>query len=1121
MAENKVKLTPEQSAAIESSGKTIVSASAGSGKTFVMIEKLTRAIEAGADIDEVLAVTFTKKAAAQMKEKLRNALIKKVETVDGVKKAHIKAQISKIPSANISTIHSFCSRLLRTYFYAIGIDGGFDIMSDDDALAKDLKARAIDNIFERRYDGEDEDFIHLLKCFSKKRSDNALRRLILESYSSVRNVAHYRDMLKNTSKLYTDEGFKEICGELSRIFAEKYSVMEQAVKEFRSTFPLTKNDEKYQKIFDEMLASLYTAKSGGVFAPQLSLTVTTKPRDPEEDKEIGEIFKEFKSDISERYSAIRKGILDAESERELFFKSGKTATAFSALLLEFDSEYTAIKRDENKLDYNDLEHLTLQLLQDEKLQKEINSKYKYVYVDEYQDVNPVQEEIISAIGQNVFLVGDVKQAIYGFRGSKSVFFSDKFKDFKGGAENALELSSNFRSSAAVLNFVNKLFSEVMRTDSCGFDYAKTPMQVGAAYPDGCGSAQIHIFGKEEKPEQNHGVYSVIADGRDTTHTREGLAVLQLVERALGKNKPEDCMDEQYGRHFDLKKGEYVDTQPGDICILTRKNKGGSTEGIVRALKDAGYAISGAQESNICQLPEVKQMLDILALIDNSEQDIPLVSAMLSPLGGFSEDELAAIRIAAKREGRISFRQCVKLYMANGRGIITEKLNIFSQNLEKLRNLSEIMSAGELIDYILAESSLEAELSANGGEKLKNVLKLATEGQKLTLSAFFEKIKSGGYDIKAPAAAPSDSIKIMTMHAAKGLEFPVVIIADICRTFKGMDYSELSFDETYGFAPKCYDSENMLVYPTLLRRLTKLRADREELKNELNLFYVACTRAMCKLYVMAEEREQYSRMDSLEAKRYSQLFDINAFPVEELPPRDEIQSQAEEVTYIGEPDEMLYAAVSSHFMQTYSRADSVELPVKSSASAILKALREEEPYFAEHTLFGGEGETSAERGTAYHRFLELCDFSVKSLDGIKNQLLNFLHNGKITERQADLLCAEELCEIVNMPVFADLQGAELFREQEFLCRLKACDLFATQADDHVLVQGAIDLLARGTFGVRIIDYKYSKKTDEELIETYSKQLDLYKKTVSTIWHVPESEIGAVIINIRTRRQIVLN
>ncbi|MCH5147020.1 MAG: UvrD-helicase domain-containing protein [Clostridiales bacterium] len=1103
-------LTKEQSQAVKSVGKVIVSASAGSGKTFVMIEKLTRAIEAGADIDEVLAVTFTKKAAAQMKEKLRTALIKKVENADGSKIAHIKAQISKIPSANISTIHSFCSRLLRTYFFQLNIDGGFDIMSDEDALAKDLKSRALDNVFERRYEQEDSDFIHLLKRFSKKRSDNALRRLVLESYSSVRNVAHYRNMLETCANLYTDEGFSAICAELSEFFAGKYAAMEEEVDEFEAAFPRTKNAEKYAKIFAEMRAALKEAKAGGVFAPAIPFTVTAKPRDPDEDKEAGEIFKEFKADISKRFGAVRDGISDEQTERRLFLESGKTAVAFSALLLEFDTEYTAIKRDENKLDYNDLEHMTLQLLQDENLKKEINSKYSYVFVDEYQDVNPVQEEIISAIGREVFLVGDVKQAIYGFRGSKSVFFSDKFKNFESGAQTALKLSGNFRSCAEVLMFVNAMFSEVMTERACGFDYAAGhKMTAEAKYPKDCGLAEIHIFGKDEKIAEERGVYSVMEDGRNAPHTREGLAVLQLVERELNS------------KHFDLKKGEYVDTQPGDICILTRKNKGGSAEGIIRALKDAGYSVSGAQEGNICALPEVRQMLDILSLIDNAEQDIPLVSAMLSPLGGFTEDELAAIRIAFKKEGRISFRQCFKLYMEAGRGFIAEKLNAFSQKVQTLRDLSEIMSAGELIDYILAESGLEAAYSAGGGEKLKNVLKLAAEGPALTLSAFLEKIKSGGYDIKAPTAAPSDSIKIMTMHAAKGLEFPVVIIADICRTFKGMDYSELPFDEKYGFAPKCYDPENMLVYPTILRKLVKMRADREELKNELNLFYVACTRAMCKLHILAEEREEYSRAGALAAKRYSQLFDMQKFPCEDMCERGEIERQSEEVTYLAERDENLYKAISARFMQPYSRADSVELPVKSSASAILKSMREDEPYFAEHTLFVGDGETDAERGTAYHRFLELCDFSVKSLDGIQKELSNFLQCGKITQAQAQLLNVEELCEIVNMPVFADLHGAELYREQEFLCRLKACDVLKSVAEDHILVQGAIDLLAHGDFGVRIIDYKYSKKTDGQLLETYSKQLELYKKAVSIIWHVPEKEIGAAIINIRTRSQINLN
>lgn len=1111
------ELTNEQKAAVESRGKVIVSASAGSGKTFVMIEKLVRAIEGGADLDSVLAVTFTKKAAAQMKEKLRKVLIERIESAEWDRKTHIKSQLSKIPSANISTIHSLCSHLLRTYFYALGIDGGFDIMADEDPTASELKSRALDEIFDMGYDSDDKDFTHLLKCFSKKRSDYALRRLVLEGYSAVRTVAHYRELLENTEKLYTVEGFNGVCAELSGFYSQKYNALFEAVKRFEADFPETANAATYNKIFNEMLSALYQSAQGGAFAPQIPLNTTKKPRDKEEDKDAGELFKAFKKEVSDKYSAVREGLSDEQTEFNHFMESGRTAVVYSRLLLQFDEVYARIKREENKLDYNDLEHLTLQLLQDENVRKEINSRYRYVFVDEYQDVNPVQEEIISSMGGEVFLVGDVKQAIYGFRGSKSLFFAQKYNRFEGGEGTALRLSSNFRSCKTVLDFVNDLFSEVMTEDVCGFNYRNNAeMHAGGAYPADCGSAGISVFGEDEEQEEEEKkrlpVYSVVADGRDTPHTKEGLAVLQLVERALSS------------QHYDLNKGCLVDTQPGDICILTRKNRGESTEGIVRALTDAGYPVAGAQEANICALPEVKQMLDILSLIDNAEQDVPLASAMLSPLGGFTEDELAAVRIAFKRERKLSFRTCVKLYAQNMRDLLAQKLNIFSQKLNTYRDFAEIMTAGELIDKILEDSGLEAEYSANGGAKLKNILRLAAEGPKLTLSAFLQRVKAGGYNISAPSSAPTDSIKIMTMHAAKGLEFPVVIIADVCRTFKGRDYSELPFDDEYGFAPKHFDTKNMLVRPTILRRLVKLRADREELKNELNLFYVACTRAMCKLYVLAEDIKEQSVLGCLDAKCYAQTFDMGKFPVEKLAQRGEIEEQAREVTVLAEPDEGLVEAIERRFMKAYSHAASVELPVKSSASAILKSLKEDEPYFIEHTLFSGEGETGTERGTAYHRFLELCDFSAKDVYGVEKQLKNMLTEGLITPEQAELLDAARLSEILNMPVFDNLCGAKLYREREFLCRLKACDVLDTPAEDFILVQGAIDLMAVCGEGanrqVKIIDYKYSKKTDEQLIATYSKQLALYKKAVSVIMHLPEEKISTAIVNIYRRTQIIL-
>ncbi|MDE6356281.1 MAG: UvrD-helicase domain-containing protein [Clostridia bacterium] len=1106
------KLTEEQRAAVEATGKVIVSASAGSGKTFVMIEKLVRAIEGGADLDNVLAVTFTKKAAAQMKDKLRSALIARLDGADEAVRARLKVQLSKIPSANISTIHSFCAGLLRTYFYVLGIDGGFEIISADDATALDLKARAMDSLFERLYAEEDADFKLLLKCFVKKRSDRSLRRNINEAYNKLRSTAHYARLLEKSGELYCEEGFGAVCREFEERQKEGFLSLLEEVKKFRGGFYTERNPEAYEAIFEEMESMLKCASSCGLFDEKPPLYLSAKPRVTkkysDDDKAADKAFADFRDGAEKRYDSLCVKLLPREKEKENFLKSGEEAKAFSRVLMQFDREYAAVLREENKLDYNDLEHMTLELLGDSGVLKELNSRFLYVFVDEYQDVNPVQEEIISALGNEVFLVGDVKQAIYGFRGSKSKFFDEKFKSFfKEG--KGLKLSCNFRSGGGVLDFVNALFCRIMRGKTCGIDYENDGvMRAGGGYPEGYGGAEIHIFGKEEREKSELlKVYSVKDGLKTVKHTREGLAVLSIVEKELKSKR------------FDLKTGGLVDVMPSDICVLTRKNKGESVDGIVRALRDEGYSVAGAQEGNICELPEVKQFLDVLSYIDNAEQDYPLISALLSPLGGFCEDELAEIRICFKKEKELSFRACCEKYFARVPSVISKKLEGFYAKCERLRNLAEILTAGGLADELLENCGFEAAYGAGSGEKLKNVLRLVEEGADLTLPAFLEKVKAGGFDIPAPSGAASDSIKVMSMHAAKGLEFPVVIIADVCATFKGQDYSDLPFDEKFGFAPKRHDVENMLCANTVLRRLCKARADDEELKNELNLFYVACTRAMCRLHIMAEEIKPHVLEDFSGARCFADLFDMQAFLPEECALHAEFEAGRGGDGYVFEPDEKLVAEMEKRFGAEYKFRDSVNLPVKSSASAILRA-GGDEPIFKEHVLFGGEGETGTERGTAFHRFLELCDFGIKDGAGIAGEIENFLKSGRITDGQAELLNAGELEEILNMPVFADLKGAELFREQEFLCRLPANEILGVCAEDFVLVQGVIDLLARGDFGVKIIDYKYSKKGDAALKETYLKQLKLYKKAVQRILGIAPEKISCTIVNIYLKREIKL-
>lgn len=1104
--------TNEQIEAIERAGKVIVSASAGSGKTFVMIQKLVKAIENGADLDGVLAVTFTKKAAAQMKEKLKKALINSIAEADRERKQLLKVQLAKVSGADISTIHSFCARLLRTYFYALDIDGTFDIIASDDAQGQELKMRAADKLFEDYYESDNENFKTLLSCYRRKRGDGYLKSIVLSAYEDLRVYNGYVKILERTQKLYTEEGFEEVVAAVKENADKKYRRLLSNVKDFSNGF--YHPNKTYKIILDEMENALIACIKNDPFSPQPPLTITSKPKDKtEEEKETGGLFKEFRDGIKKQYDGIYKGICDRQTEKDYFFKSGEVAKAFASVLYDFEEVYTDIKKEENKLDYGDLEHLTLKLFENKEIAEEIRGKYSYVFVDEYQDVNAVQEKIISSVGgENVFLVGDKKQAIYGFRGSNSYYFDEKFSELEK-SKGALRLPHNFRSAENIIKFVNRTFSYVMQEDNCGVDYrAKEAMEYGGRYADFKGGAEIHIFGKDEENEVEPKLYSIAEASKEVKHTREALAVLKIVKRELES------------LHYDPDEGKMVKTMPGDICILTRKRNKSALE-IARALQDEGYSVSGAQEADILTRPEVKKMRDILSYIDNKQQDIPLATCLLSPLGGFDCDELAAIRIKGeafvpsdvKEQGRVPFRECCRYYLKID-DKISAKLKSFKVRIENLRNLAEVKSAAEMIDLILEDTCLEAEYSKGGGEKLKNIRRFAAEGENMSVAQFLYKLK-GGYEISAPSVSASDSIKIMTMHASKGLEFPVVILSDICASFKGRDSFEMLLSSKFGFAPKCFDTKNMLTYDTLLRRLIKDENERDDYKNELNLFYVACTRAMCKLHILAEEHVDYSPVTAAEAKCYAQLFPYGGEEIE----AEEEGAEKGKIDGGAEFDAALCERIIKRFGRGYEggkgKIDDVNLPVKSSATAILKMSEEDRE--KAYQLFTGEGETSTEKGIAYHRFLELCEnFSVKDKEGVKAQKESFYRRGLITEEQYDMLDDDVLYDIVNIPIFSTLDKAELFHEQEFLCSLPANEILDTEATEGVLLQGAIDLLAKTDTGYKVIDYKYSHKNKEEIIKTYSKQLALYKKAVALITKTPPEKIETIIVNIFRKEQINL-
>ncbi|MCD8309576.1 MAG: UvrD-helicase domain-containing protein [Clostridia bacterium] len=1108
-------LTPQQSAAINERGRLIVSASAGSGKTFVMIERLVRYVQAGGDLENVLAVTFTKKAAAQMKEKLRKSLIKCAAECKSEERAHIKAQLGKIPSANISTIHSFCAYLLRTHFYSLDIDGSFDIVSEDNGAENQLIARAMESLFDRLYKDGNPYFMLVLSCYTKRRSDGTLKKQLAQSYADIRMYADYQDRLKNTGEIYTKQGFDEICKKLAGFRREQCARVRAELYDFMDGFVISEKPELFKKIAGQIADNLVVAEGSGDIFEELPKFATTNKitGHTEEDIAASAAFGKMKEKAKDAYEMFNK-LSGYETELKNFLKSGELAVAYSELLLQFDQEYTAIKREEGKLDYGDLEHYALKILSDEGVKNEVRSGFKQVFVDEYQDVNPVQEEIISAVGgENLFLVGDVKQAIYGFRGSKSMYFTEQVKEFSRTEGKARSLSFNFRSAPKVISTVNALFSKLMRTDSCGIDYAADGvMQSGGGYPQDSGGVTLHIFGKEEKVKnEQQGVYSVAeACGKELPPSREGLAVLDIIERELNSTV------------YDLDLKAYRPVTAGDICILTRMNANESAAGIARTLAMAGYPVSGAQSGNVCDTPECKQIIDILSYIDNGEQDIPMASAMLSPAGGFTEEELAGIKITYGGEKGLTFRDCCERYSKAFNNGIAQKLNAFYAKTAEYRRTDELFGAATVIDKILTDGGLEAVYTRSGGGKLKNVRRLAEEAVtpegELSCRAFLDKLKAGGYKVKLAQGGGGDSIKIMTMHASKGLEFPVVILADVCRSFKGREGDGIPIDGEYGFAHKAYDTQKRVYASTVLNRLQKLKLSAEDVKNEMNLLYVACTRAKFRLHILASENVPFSRYGVNDASDYAHMLDFSLIDTEYMQPQP-AQEAADEVTLIGKADGDMLKELRQRYKAPYAYADSIDLPVKSSASAILKM--NEENYYARHELFPeAEGDTGAERGTAYHRFLQLCDFTVKDKEGIKKELEYYVNNGLITAEQRELLNEDNLEKILCMNVFTRTDGKQLYREQEFLCSLPADSFMATAATDGVMVQGAIDLLCVGGGRCDIIDYKYSKKNDEAIVKTYAPQLNLYRLAAEKITGIPCDRITTTIVNIYTLHEIPL-
>ncbi len=1015
------KFTPEQRRAVtETEGNMLVSASAGSGKTYVMIERLIGIVLDGkAKVSEILAVTFTEAAAAEMKQKLVSALRKRL--IDGGDNSAVRAALDEVPSASISTIHKFCADLLRSYFYEIGLDPAFKIA--DETAACEIQNAAADKTFSELYDAGDEDFLYLVRIFRSGRSDAELKKVIKKTAEFALSEKNPEEFLEKCGSSPTEKEFEEIENELAAMLKERAAALLPSFENAREVLRaagVKKPDEYFDEVaarLKEIVAALDLVRISAVCSSGVRKAPSV-PGDLEDEKKAFDDLKKKLGKLFEDGEALLDG--GEESAKAAFLSTERTVKALSRLAILYKNKYDEMKADESLVDFSDLEHLAYKLLTtSENALASVRNKYKYAFCDEYQDVNAVQEAILNLVSPHgLFMVGDVKQCIYAFRGCNPDIFASKFAAFevcekrvgsviavgKADAEyydnvgKAVALAENFRSADGVLKAVNNVFSATMTEKSSRINYAKNPMKSGGLYPENTGYAAMHVIvGEKEKRESPTGVYDLVRDAEtedEPDSFYEGLLVGELIEKELGEPI------------FDIKLGDTRPAEPKDIAVLLRNSKGFATD-VIKTLSRLNVPVSSAAKDPVVDYPEIKLLIDILRLIDFYADDSPLIAVMKSSVGGFDEEELAAIRAAApssrsrslpvssslvapendeEKRKTPTFLECVEYYLKEGTDEkLREKIARFDEYFKKIRLLAEFCGAGEILVRIIKERSLDLEiLTGRLGElRLERVNRFVAEsekgGVKLTVGEFLKKIENSGDEISVAEAGGSNSVTVMSMHSSKGLEFPVVIIAGLGRQFNASDERDvLLLSKTRGFAPYCYDEQAMTKSTTLKRELVKNETRRATAREELRLLYVAMTRAQSKLHLVtsAELPAERNETTASLARKFTDYFSPCDMPVV-------IHDKADIKTFgragetrnilVGEARESLKEKISESVSFRYPFEADTVLPVKRAVTSISEEMSETKP-----VVFGVDGDDVYEDN--YDDFYDDTESAGDSLSG---------------------------------------------------------------------------------------------------------------------------------------------
>lgn len=1156
------KWTREQMEAItDESRQLLVAAAAGAGKTAVLVERIIRKVTQGEmDIDRLLVVTFTNAAAAEMRERISQAIIKELNNPRG-NQGHLRRQMALLTKANITTLHSFSLDIVRKYAHILDIDGSFRI--GDQIECNLIEQEILDNLLEERYNTLDSPFEYLIDAFGGERSDDYIAGQVLKLYRFSRSQPDPDSWLYNLSMDYNNinkdqnNWLKVLTGAVKLSIEgilHNYCTAIELVSMDGGPYPYLDLLEQERRMFQNlymMVNSDWDGLSQGIKG--ISFKRLPPCKGEGFDTDLKDLVGSLRDDIKNNFNKIAQDYFtqDLNGMWGDIAKLAPTVKVLSDMTIRFGELYNKEKKNRGILDFNDLEHYALELLSLDYICREIGMGYDEVLVDEYQDINGVQERIIQRVSElsRLFMVGDVKQSIYRFRLADPSLFQHKnstFTESIGADQRKLFLSKNFRSRCNIINSINYVFSQLMTGDFGEIEYSKGHSLVyGADYYGGEEApVELYLFDKsQELDEEDDRVWI----------EREGTFIGEKIKSLL--NSCEKVLDKETG--------ELRNVQYKDIVILLRTAKGKANT-LSDLLLSMGIPCHGDLGSGYFEAIEVMVILSLLNIIDNPLQDIPMASVLRSPIVGITLEEMIHIRGNSD-----SLWDGIKEVTQREDNALNLRIKPFFENLERWRTIARREPLTDLLWDIYQRTGYYNFLGGTPGgqQRQGNLMSLIDRASQFEGTSyrglfrflrFIERLRENNEDL-SPAKSSGekdDVVRIMSIHKSKGLEFPIVFLPDLGKQFNIEDIKgKILFHKDLGVGIDYVDINLGISYPTISKLALKHKIKEETLAEELRILYVALTRAKERLILTGSVRDlskaflKWAVYTPLEKRQlptnllinanssvdwiipsilrhrdfklnyglfkvvtiddpsrwHIQSMNIGAFPQNNqdsivINTKDQIIKILEDQRDSSKDDCIIFKCLS----WIYPQGQITKYPINISVTELNKKLQEGEiEYYPLANRESRGALTAAQRGILTHSALEHLPLDMVMT---KENICSAIQGLKDRE----ILNQIEEIEIDNIvKLFESDLGKRLLRnpkgvrrEVPFVLELPIKEVYGegVKGTETVYVQGIIDCIIIEDDGIVIIDFKndmVNKANVEIAVKRHKDQIYLYKKALETI------------------------